>query len=131
MALVNHQDIFDDFKLKLIEVMPKSREFNSAFAACCRKLARDLNHKHKEALDEAVKGLVAPSESVDCDYTDEEAIAYFLKNIKAKAVSGEFDAAFAGKIMETLNVRMKDRDVIIQTVLYKDVADAPPEDLED
>jgi hypothetical protein len=125
MALVNHQDIFDDFKLKLIEVMPKSREFNSAFAACCRKLARELNEKHKTALDEAmaIKAPPAPADDIEGfeGYTPEERSAKVGLLLDYKLHTKEMTASELREFKDIFNLKSQDQDIIIEQVSYVDI----------
>ena len=99
MPLVDHKDIFDDLKVDMAPYLIKGNETNSVLGASIRKLARHINRLHREekeeAVADAVKGMVVAKEDViEDEYTDEFAKAMFIKNLKAKAVSGDFDAAF-------------------------------------
>ena len=55
MPIINHQDIYDDFKIDLAGHITKGNETNTVLTAHFRKLARHINRVHQDELEEAVK----------------------------------------------------------------------------
>ena len=103
------------------------RDANVAIWALSQAIARDVKADKACAVRDAVLEVESRHKAEEVKvaevYTDEEAVEHFRNNIKQKAVSGEFDAAFAGKIMDALNIKQKDRDITIKVVSYKDILD--------
>jgi len=121
--LIDHQAIYDDFIVDLTSYMIKGNDTNRALNAHFRKLARHYNRVHQEELAEAVadavKGMVEDRESKPM--TEEEradaVIAFLDTRLKDKTIT----AAEIGQLKDLVNMKLEDRDVIINIVNYKDI----------